>query len=279
MPAIGDFMLHASNNLPMHYDGQEWRVLGALQPQTCRLSPFSEVFSTLDETQWSEFSVKDWNPKILNQGQYSSCVGHGACSAFTVAWALSGQKLHGFSPTFIYGLINGGRDAGALVGDSLEVLRDTGICFMNQVGENVVFESQFPTEAFTTAKRFRILDAYKINSFPEMGTALTRGMVCVSGIAVGNNFSNLDSNGVAPLPDRVIGGHCLAHLGLKRLSKGIWVVETVNSWGANWGLGGYCYLQQHAWDPSFGFPFDAYAIGAVCDDPEEFETDTPVVTA
>ncbi len=54
-------------------------------------------------------------------------------------------------------------------------------------------------------------------------------MPVVTGIAVGNNFSNLDRNGVAPLPDRVVGGHCTCQLGLKKV-QGIWMAETQNSW-------------------------------------------------
>jgi hypothetical protein len=188
----------------------------------------------------------------------------------------SGQARHLFSPTSIYARINGGRDQGAQVASGLEAIKTYGTCFQEQFGEDKIYAQQLSAAAAKTATRFRVLEAYKINNWSELGTAITKGFVVVSGIGVGDNFSNLDSNGVAPLPNRVIGGHCLASFGLKKVS-GIWVANTRNSWGDRWGKLGNCYLQRDAWHPQYGFPFDAFAIGGVLDDPEETETDPPIL--
>jgi hypothetical protein len=264
---------HKENGLPLHDDGTQERVLGALPPtRNFALPNYSSMFGELAEDEWQERSVRDWNVTIYNQGSHGSCVGHGSITGFTYAWRISGQEDHVFSPTFVYALINGGQDKGAQVSSGLEALKDNGTCLFSEFGEDKIYATQIPEQAANTAKRFRVLEAYKINSWLQLGTAINNGMVVVSGIGVGNNFSQLDSNSVAPLPDAIVGGHCLAHVGLKKVS-GIWVVETQNSWGANWGLGGFCYLRKEHWDPRYGFPFDAFAIGGVLDDPGEKGTD------
>jgi hypothetical protein len=265
--------------LPMHDDGHQWRVLGALAPvKAFALPNFGASFDVIPERDWIETSVDDWAQKIpvWNQGQHGACVGHGSATAFTFAWLISGQAYHEFSPTSIYARINGGRDQGAQVGDGLLCLKKYGAALMSQFGEDKIWEQQLTADVRKTATRFRVVEAYKINDWTEMGTALMKGFMVVSGLAVGDNFSNLDRNGVAPLPDRVTGGHCLAHYGLRQVG-GTFVAKTRNSWGMSWGVGGDCYLQKDAWNPRYGFPFDAFAIGGVMDDPEETDTDSPVL--
>jgi hypothetical protein len=269
--------LHLQSGLPMHDDGQQWRVLGCL-PATREfgLPGFAEAFPVLPENSWEETAVDISQIPVFNQGQHGSCTGHGSVTAFTFSWLLSGQPLYVFSPTSVYARINGGKDQGAMVGDALKALQQYGTCFMEQFGEDKIYTTQMQQDAMQTATRFRVNEAYKINSWEEMCTALTMGLVVVSGLAVGQNFSNLDSNGVCPIPDRVIGGHCLAHYGLKKVG-GAWVAATRNSWGTTWGMNGNCFIQKGIYDPRFGFPFDAFAIGGVLSDPQGNEPPVLVV--
>lgn len=267
-----------SSGLKMIEGGGAWRVLGALPSPPLTAHPdFTDLFSVAPRADWNDCSIKSWKPPILDQGQYGSCVGQATETAFHYAWKVSGQEDHGFSPTFIYGMINGDQDAGAQVSDGVTCIQINGTCLMSQVGQGTIYKSRFPSVAFTTAKRFKALSVYRLHSFDELCTAILRGFACISGIAVGTNFNNLSNEGICPLPNKVAGGHALCHIGLKKV-QGKWVVETQNSWGRDWGLSGYCYLQEGAWDPRYGFPLDAWAITAVNDDPEESETDAPPVS-
>lgn len=270
--------LHKATGLPMHDDGQQWRVLGC-QPASglCALPLFSDKFATTDPSTWVEGANDFSSIPVFNQGQFGSCTGHGSVTAFTFSWLLSGQNIHTFSPTSVYARINGGQDKGAQVHDALLALQQDGTCFMSQFGENDIFLSQMSTDAAQTALRFRVGAAYKINSWAEMCSAISQGLVVVSGFAVGQNFSNVDANGVCPLPDQIAGGHCMAHFGLKQIN-GVWMVRSRNSWGPTWALNGECYLQQNAWNPMYGFPFDAYAIGGVLTDPQD-PNDPPILVS
>lgn len=271
------YKIDQATGLPYHDDGTERRLLGALPPtRSYNLPSFSQKFETLDESQWVEGTLRNPEVKILNQGRHGSCVGHGSCTAFTFSWKLSGQTLHDFSPTSIYAHINNDKDQGAQVSQGLECLKRYGTCFMEQFGENQIYLRDLSKEAQTTALRFRVENAYKINSWAQMGSALSIGMVVVSGFAVGHNFSKLDSAFVAPLPDTIAGGHCVAHIGLKKI-RGVWMVDSQNSWASSWGDGGYFYMQQAAWNQR-GFGFDAFAIIGVLDDPGDKTDDPPILT-
>lgn len=263
------------NGLPVTDDGTQYRTLGALPPtRSYSLPSFGGSFEALPESEWQECSLRNWNVPILNQGHFGSCVGHGSVEALTYAWLIAGQQRVELSPTFIYAWINGGRDSGAQVSQGLECIKSHGSCLMNQFGEDKIYLQQMSAEAKATGLKFRVLEAYKVNSWVELGSALMRGMTVVCGIGVGSNFSRLDSNGVPPLPDTIVGGHCLCNVGLKKVS-GIWVAETQNSWSSSWGQSGFCYLRKEHWDPRFGFSFDAFAVGSVIDNPDD--TDDPPI--
>ncbi len=174
--------LHKESGLPMLDDGQQWRVLGCLPPtQLFDLPAFGTAFPVLPESQWEEGSVDLASVPVFNQGQHGSCTGHGSVTAFTFSWLLSGQQRYGFSPTSVYARINGGRDAGAQVGDALMALQQYGTCLMAQFGEDSVYQAQLSADAVQTALRFRVADAYKVTSWEDMGSALTKGLMVVSG--------------------------------------------------------------------------------------------------
>lgn len=277
----GDKIFHNEYGMPFIDVSGEARSLGCLPPDPNfkALPLFESKFDVLPESKWQENSLRDAKAPIRNQRQYGSCTGQGTVTVFTVAKKKNApsENFDVLSATFIYGYINHGQDQGARVSDAMMSILQNGTCLDRQVPYNMIFKQQFPQEAFETAKRFKAGEAYKLNSWEELCTALTLGIPCASGIAVGRNFvqGQLQSSGIAPLPDSIVGGHCLAHIGLKQIN-GIWVVETQNSWGTNWGMDGYCYLRKEHWSPGYGFPFDCFAIYSVADDTSDTEDSPPV---
>lgn len=204
-----------------------------------------------------------------------NCVGQASRTAFSYAWDISGQPHHDFHPRFVYTLINGGRDEGAIISDALVALKTYGIALNSDGPTEALFRRHFSKQAFETAKRFKVLEGYKLRSFEEICSAISNGLAVVSGIMVGRNFGNLDSEGTCPVPDYPLGGHALCHIGLKRSHTGAWLLETQNSWGTRWGNGGFCYLRKEHYSPQWGMPMDAYAIQADADDPQDDSNDPP----
>lgn len=268
---------YTSTGLPSVNDGSgNFRALAALAPsRDFKLPVFESKFPSLPESEWQPSNLKNWNIPIFDQGQYGSCVGQATVTAFTYSYAISGQDIQIFSPTYIYSLINGNRDGGAQVSQGLEAIKDKGTCLMSQFGQDKIYRKYHTKEIVETAKRFKALEGYKINTWIELGSALTIGMPCVFGIAVGNNFSKLDRSGIAPLPDRIAGGHALCAISLQQINKK-WVLHTQNSWSRGWGMDGFCYITKEHFNPRYGFGFDVFAISGVIDDPGVVINDPPV---
>jgi hypothetical protein len=276
---LGNFSI---SSLPAINQNGVWRVLGCLPETQESVSDFPKFGSqnfaaALDPSQFQEIDLDWYNIPRLDQGQTSSCVGHGGCTGMEYCWVQSGRPLNQFNPYFLYGLINGGRDAGAMISDALRALMGNGICQKDQLPAGVMFKNRFPATAFENAKRFKLIKAYKCDTFEEICSAITLGFVVPLGIMVGNNFPNVDNLGVAPLPNGGGGGHCILGMGLKKSARYGWLIKIHNSWGRSFGINGCCYIHKGhfaSMNP------DAFAIQSVMDDPADNTPDdeVPVVT-
>lgn len=201
------------------------------------------------EKEWPEidrrnvFGAQDW---ILNQGQVGSCVAQSWVNALRKLRFLSGMADQKFGPGFTYSLINGGVDKGAIISHGIKALTDYGACPWDVVGQSPYFKKDMPKAAYTAAEPFKLVDAYRVDSWEELGSALATGeYVAVVCAMVGNNFGRFDKYGVCG-HDAGPGNHALHADGLRKLPDGRMVLDVPNSWGYKWGPfeNGRCYLDR-----------------------------------
>lgn len=248
------------------------RILAAL-PKRRRLGGprrLADVAQVIPRSQWQEVDMSGYACPVLDQGETSSCTGHGTATAFTRAWLKAGHALRRFSPCYVYGQVNGGRDQGAYVADTATELTTKGICLESTVPEGMIYTRQFPSDADAEAARFKAGDVLACNTFDELGTAILLEYPVVFGIMVGQAFvmGQLDAEGVAPRGTEA-GGHCLAGHGLVMTRGSGWTVPTQNSWSTAWGMGGFCLLSEASFVDGQEAGLDAYAIRVVRDDPQD----------
>ena len=222
---------------------------------SARLPRFREAYPSIPEARWPECDlIGTFNPPMLDQLQ-NGCVGHGGCTAFTLAWLASGQYPPdgGFSPTWAYALINGGRDQGASIGDLIDALTTVGLCSAKTFPEQKsMLGGAIEPTARAEAANYQIEDAYQITSWAEKGTALAMGYPIADSVMVGNDFANLDANGFVPV-DRGSGNHCCCVGGIRRFN-GKLGIKTQNSWGLSFGLNGMFYTnEQHVLSQGAGY--------------------------
>lgn len=283
MPALVEY--HPVSGLPMIEQAGEFRVLGCLPPHLkCSLPAWgsSPASNRLDPSQWVERNWHAaWKVKTTDQKSSQACVGHSTEKVWTYTWLQNGGRPLEFSNTYVYSLINGGTDGGAVISDAMTALKMYGIAEKRLVPDDMIFRAQLPAEAYANARRFRAVEVYRCLSFADIVSAISLGHTVASGIFVGRNFGELSSDGVAPLPDQIVGGHALAHVGIKYLSRlSRWGVLTQNSWSQEWGFrdettgeGGFCYLVEEHWQR---MQPDAWAVVGVQEDPDFPDDDLPV---
>jgi hypothetical protein len=252
------------SNLPSVFFDGVFRVLACI-PETEESKKDFPKFSvkSLDPTQWQETDLQWYNAPIWDQGATSSCVGHGTTAGMQYAYAQSGRKLVEYNPFFTYGMVNNGRDAGAMVSDALKALMQYGTCPHSDLQPGMMFQHQFPPSAFTDALQYKLENAFHCETFEDICSAISLGFVCPLGIYVDHNFGNLDSEGVSPLPQMGAGGgHCILGMGLKKSTRYGWVIKIQNSWGQRFGMNGFSYIHKGHFQI---MQPDAFAVQSVID--------------
>jgi hypothetical protein len=251
------------------FDGHP-RVLACLPPRPNfgAMPSFADHVPLVPRQEWKPISRRNWFTFILDQNGFSSCVGNGGAGGLRRARLLSGMTDVELSAAFLYSLINGGRDAGAIISDALTALLQSGTCLASQCPESQIYgpprNSSARTEAIQTAKRFRILKAYHANSFDEAMSGLQLDYIWVGGIYVAGDFAHLDSNGIAPAHPNRYGNHCVHGDGCYQ-SGGRWILDGVNSWGLRFGQDGRMGLvDEHFQEPGGS---DSFLIQAAIEDP------------
>jgi hypothetical protein len=258
-------------------DGEK-RYLTRLPPSEAKfMAPrggeFGDVHAPIPRAAWKEvnnrakFPPEKW---IYDQDGIGSCVGNGSTAALRKARFLAGYTDVRLAPGCTYAQINGGRDQGAVISDSLTALQQTGTISAATLGsdEKPFYLKQMPSGWKTEAARFRIEEAYHCANFDEMCTAVQLGYIVVFGIQVGQSFNHFSADGVpgaTPGP----GNHCLHADGVHKLSDGTWALDTCNSWGASWGPDkvGRCYLIERHFQQ--GDVPDAWACKTAVVDPQD----------
>lgn len=232
------------------------------------LAKYSAANPIVPRAQWEETDYRSYNVPVLNQGNHGSCVGHGSTTAYWYSYLMEGGTVPqgGFSPTSLYAQINGGRDMGAVVSDAMTALMQTGVGLMADVPESIIYDRQIPQSAKAKYHRFQVSEAYHVETFDEIISALLLGFTVSFGITIGSGFNRPGKDGLIEAGGFPLGGHCMCAYGVKRLADGRWVTVVRNSWGTQFGANGDCLLPEGHFQ---GRGLDAFAVKAAAADPED----------
>ena len=260
----------------IYFDGY-YRVLSYKPSPQNDLPLFGDSFMGAAPLPLRDIDLSWESHRILNQKNTSSCVAHATTTGMEILYKQRQNVEKNFNPFFMYALINGGADDGAYISDAMDAAMKYGICEIGSFpSDKVYYKNSLTKTAYDNAARFKLDQAYRCTSFDQICQAINLGFVVNIGIYVGNNFANVDSEGIAPLLRTSVGGHSMLACGLKYHSKYGWLVKVQNSWGVNFGINGYCYLRKEAFG---GRDLDCFAFQGVLDDPKDPNTadDVPVV--
>lgn len=189
-------------------------------------------------------------PAPYDQGNLGSCVAHAACAALEYLERKAGEPDVMRSRLEVYyrareleGTVS--QDAGCMIRDAMKALAKSGACPESLWPYDIARFADVPPQTATSQDKPLIV--YRRVPQTELGikTALVQGLPVVIGISVYSSFEGeqAQSTGVIPYPNRrreqLLGGHAMLVVGYDDAEKW-WIVR--NSWGSNWGAGGYCYI-------------------------------------
>lgn len=227
---------------------------------------------TLPEIEWHAVNRRAYFKQLKtnnNQKSTSGCVGFSAAHLASKVRHVAGQPYVKLSGPFVYGLINGGRDQGAMIYDALDALTNYGACTdaslpLDANYKNIYRSAGKPFD--DEAARFKLSMGVRIESAEEAATVILKGGMIQFGVKVGNNFSNLDGDGVCGWSSGY-ANHSVGADGLVHTDKHGWCLDVENTWGYDWGDDGR-FLFPLDWLEKVGYQ-ECFAHIASVDDPAD----------
>ncbi len=186
-------------------------------------------------------------PPVENQGNLSSCTGNALVGALEILEIKDEVPFQDLSRLFIYyneRVIEHSvrADDGAAIRDGIKTLVKQGVCTEKKwpYTPSKVFTKP-PKACYTEAAKHQIISYQRIQTLDEMRACLADGFPFVFGFSVYESFESPEvaKTGILGLPtpgERQIGGHAVVGVGYNDADKRFTVR---NSWGADWGQGGY----------------------------------------
>lgn len=238
------------NGIPFIIDSTgEKRFLACFNSPDVIDESFMAGAEELPDSEIKECDYSFADIRILNQKRTSGCVGWSAAKLMRLALGLRGAlPIPNISPAFIYAMINGGRDAGANMYQSLKALIDIGAALEELVPDNQIFKRMISDAAYEQAKRFKASKGTRLQTYRQILSQLTLGNLCSGGITVDSNFMNFaNDSGVIRRGGRKVGGHAITFIGVKKFN-GKFKLKFVNSWAESYGIDGYGYIGEEWFD-------------------------------
>jgi hypothetical protein len=215
------------------------RPLGLLPtPYEVRKCFAPTAVKPMDEKDWQPISSAAIYTGPKDQGSQGSCVGASGVQVMQMSIKRQIGKDVSLSIGSLYGQINGGRDAGASLGDAYVALQKVGCCTTATIADSDWRKARSSTAWKDEAANYRLDEGVLCQSVEEFLTWLQLGFIGQMGLSANSSF-NPDSKGFVP-GSRGSINHALVACGMLKDDKGRWWVEGVNSWG-DWALNGIFY--------------------------------------
>lgn len=203
---------------------------------------FKSREANIPESSWTEYDVKTIVP-IRDQDGRGACVAFAWIKALMQAYAKMGLvDIPPLSEWFLYSEINGGRDAGASIGDGGQALLTVGAPPDSAVPYATIRPKGY-SKAAQTAAIYKLAKVESLGAGNRDGilSALQRrNVVVVLDVRAGAWF-NADSQGTAAF-GRGMTNHAVPLTGPMRKLSGKWQGKIDNSWAETWGAKGSAWL-------------------------------------
>lgn len=193
-------------------------------------------------------------PEPGNQGQQGSCVAWAVAYGMKSfqehkerGWSLDDED-HLFSPAALYNAIklDNGCEGGSYLAQAFEFLMSVGDVPLSSFPyDDAQCDRRMSSNQMSEASQYRIASTRTVNvqSPTEVKSHLAAGFPVVIGMDVYDNFQSLGSDVYTGPTGQLLGGHAMVIIGY---DDNIGAFKLLNSWGTNWGDGGYGHISYDA---------------------------------
>ncbi|MCK4347891.1 MAG: hypothetical protein KAW47_04665 [Thermoplasmatales archaeon] len=205
--------------------------------------------------------LRRWCPPVEDQGDIGSCTAQAGVALFEYYERRAFGKHINASRMFLYkttrNLLHFEGDTGATIRATMGAMVLFGIppeeYWTYNVGD---FDREPPAFCYSFAKEYQAIQYFRLDCQArntekvlfDIKEHLANGVPSMFGFTVYDSIYDTENNGKIPFPstkESMVGGHAVVAVGYDdnikiKTSKGALLIR--NSWGKNWGDGGYGYL-------------------------------------
>lgn len=194
---------------------------------------------------------EDWGD-VFDQGELGSCVANTVSGCIRAVRKKDGLAV--FNPSRLYIYYYGRdvegfdttEDSGMYIRSGYKAVATYSVCGENNWPYNIDNFDNEPSElAKNAAKQHRQFKYLNLETPVEIKHSLSQGYPVSFGTTVYSSFmtASVARSGAVPMPDkdndRVLGGHAMTLIGYDEEAE---VYHVANSWGNEWGKGGFCTI-------------------------------------
>ncbi len=183
----------------------------------------------------------------------------GSCGPWSVAYAAKTYLEHiehgwdqndpanQFSPSFLYNLVNGGRDVGSSFTDLFSVLLTRGVATLETMPYTTDLNRQPSRDAFREATEFRARSYYRleVDQHEAIRVNLAAGNPVLFGMNVNRQFMNYQGGVFRDERAANLGGHAMCLVGYDDDRN---AYKLINSWGTRWGEEGFAWIDYDTFE-------------------------------
>lgn len=230
-------------NLGFIYGGTTFKLLGYVEEK-----PLAEVYEPQGASQ-SSVDLRRGFTRVKSQGKLGTCAVFSVTSVVEYILRSAGQDDCSLSERFVYYNVkknHGEIDGGCSLDDVLESIKEEGICKGDLCPYSMQNYKEKPSEdAYEDGGKHKISIARRVKpTHRHLTSALSEGYPIIISLKIYCSFDN-NNKGFVFLPDeeetknKDYGRHAMVICGYSEEHK-VYIVR--NSWGEDFGDGGYCYI-------------------------------------
>ena len=212
--------------------------------------PLEETYTPSVATLAKGIDLRETFSPIKNQGAMGSCTTFALSSIFEHILMKNRKEETDLSERFLYYNIrkaNGqvDQDTGSSLYDGIKSLSETGICLEKYFPyDDSDLSKEPPQEAYADGATRKVIKAKNVNpNLNDLRAALTEGYPVAISLRVFNSFTEGHGFVRRPTDEEITkeqgGWHAMTACGYSDADK-LFIVR--NSWGTEFGDGGYCYI-------------------------------------
>ncbi|MCK9459605.1 MAG: C1 family peptidase [Proteobacteria bacterium] len=250
-----------------------WRKLGGLKPAQPNLKTRWQGRVYTEDTpneplisrdKWVSVDFGRFIPEIADQDGQSSCC---ACAATQMAATLHkicGYKNEKWSIADLYRRGNNGSDDGMMLETALNLLTQEGICTTEYADMWNWQKPNYKKGYEADRAKHKLMKPFLCESLEQVGSAIQRCKPVVIGVFVTSKFEPDENGYIKRYAHKNGGGHALYLAGMQ-IKDGEVYYKVVNSWGKDWGKGGWAWIHESWIELGFG----AWTAAVVSNDPDD----------